>query len=254
MTEYGERRLVAVLACRNDGLRLYGKPLQTLCAESGTTILEYLVKNLQNQPEISEVVLAISERSSNYNYVDFARDKNLPYGIGDDIDVVGRIIHSLNNIQYTDIFRVTSESPFTHFDPLPQIWKEHIENNFDASFYDNIIDGCGFEIISKKSIERSHFSGKAKHRSEMCTLYIRENLNKFRVNKKFAEPHLFRQDLRLTVDHPEDLIVCRKVFKHFDLNNYGHNIEKIIQYLDANQHLIELVKPFSDAGYGSMYL
>ena len=44
MTEYGERRLVAVLACRNDGLRLYGKPLQTLCAESGTTILEYLVK------------------------------------------------------------------------------------------------------------------------------------------------------------------------------------------------------------------
>jgi spore coat polysaccharide biosynthesis protein SpsF len=178
----------------------------------------------------------------------------LPYGIGDDDDVLGRILSSLVNINCTDVFRVTTESPYTDLTQIGEIWKKHVSHEFDASFYDNIIDGCGFEIITKEALEISHAKGSKRHRSEMCTLFIRENTSDFRVNRINAPEELNRRDLRLTVDYPEDLIVCRAIFEYFDLNKNMYSLPKIIKFLENNPSLVDLIRPYSDAGYETMYL
>ena len=54
-----KKKLVAVLACRNDGTRLYGKPLQNLDIKKGVTILDYLIKNLKKFNFIKDIVIAI---------------------------------------------------------------------------------------------------------------------------------------------------------------------------------------------------
>ena len=83
----------------------------------------------------------------------------------------------------TDIFRVTSESPFLYHNPVNKLWAQHCLEDNDATFYEDIIDGCGFEIIKLAALKESHLKGKAKHRSELCTLYIRENISNFKVQK-----------------------------------------------------------------------
>jgi hypothetical protein len=40
------------------------------------------------------------------------------------------------------------------------VWKEHAKHNLDGSFLDNIIDGCGYEILSTKALINSHKNGK----------------------------------------------------------------------------------------------
>ena len=40
MNKFKKRKLAAVLACRNTGSRLYGKPLQNLDVKNNYTILE----------------------------------------------------------------------------------------------------------------------------------------------------------------------------------------------------------------------
>ena len=50
-------RVVAALACRAGGSRLYGKPVQRI---GDRTILEYLVARLASVPRIDQIVLAIS--------------------------------------------------------------------------------------------------------------------------------------------------------------------------------------------------
>ena len=87
---------------------------------------------------------------------------------------------------------------------------------------------------------------KKKHRSEFCTLFIRENFKFFRyqninVNKKF-----YRKDLRLTVDNPEDLILCRELYKRFKNQAPKIRIGNIIQYLDENKKLIKLTQKFTE--------
>jgi hypothetical protein len=65
---------------------------------------------------------------------------------------------------------------------------------------------------SQRSLERSHDNGEPKHRSELCTLYIREHPDEFKVVRHRPLQALIRKDLRLTVDNPEDLVVCRCEF------------------------------------------
>ena len=110
------RKLIACLACRNAGTRLYGKPLQNLDIESKITILDYIIDLLRTTKEIDEIVLGISEGVENLPFVDIAKSNNIPYIIGDETDVLKRLIDCCDHVNGTDIFRMTTESPFNCFE------------------------------------------------------------------------------------------------------------------------------------------
>ena len=246
------RKLVAVLACRNNGSRLYGKPLQNLDIENGISILDNIIACLSSYDCIDLVVLGISEGDENLGYVDYANTKGLQYVIGDETDVLSRIIACGEHVSATDIFRITSESPFPYFEMISMVWEEHINKN-DATFLDNIIDGCGIEIIKLAALKKSHDKGQRKHRSEFCSLYIREHKDDFNTQILSPTKELIRKDLRLTVDYPEDLIVCRAIYEEF--KEYAPMIPllKVVRFLDNNQSLKKLTLPFCESGYSTMY-
>tara|TARA_B100001250_G_C19780994_1_gene781872 strand:+ start:933 stop:1673 length:741 start_codon:yes stop_codon:yes gene_type:complete len=233
-----KKKLVAILACRNGGSRLYGKPLQNLDTKKKITILQFVINNLKNNKTLNGIGLAISNKKENLIYKDIAKKNSIKYIFGDDENVLSRLIKCGDLLKCTDILRITSESPFPYLSNLNEIWKRHTSNNYDATFFDDIIDGCGFEIIALNALKKSHKNGKKKHRSELCSLYIRENQKKFKILKIKINKKLFRKDLRLTVDNPEDLIVCKNVFKRFKKRPY--DLKKIITFLDNNPSLKKL--------------
>lgn len=249
-----KRKLIAAIACRNSGSRLFGKPLQNLDIKKPLTIIEYQLNNLKKLKFIKEIVLGISYGIENAIFIDLAKRYKINYILGDQKDVLSRLIKCASLVGGTDVFRITSESPFTYLKDALKLWKKHVHFNYDATFLDNIIDGCGYEIINLRSLKISHKLGTSKHRSELCTLYIRENLEKFKVNKVSPEDILCRKDLRLTVDYPEDLIVCREVYKFIIKNKMKSlNLKKIVNFLDKRKELKKLINPFVISGYRNMY-
>jgi spore coat polysaccharide biosynthesis protein SpsF len=248
-----KRRLVAAIACRNQGARLYGKPVQNLDVEHGIRIIDNIIACLETIDCIDEIVLGISEGVENEVFRVIAEQKGLRYVVGDQIDVLSRLVHCGQAAGATDVFRVTSESPFLFFDPVEDLWRRHQAEAADASFFDDVIDGCGFEIISLKALQESHEKGEKRHRSELCTLYIRENHQHYRIIKADAPPALIRKDLRLTVDNPEDLAVCRIIYGVFKASAPRISVPEIVKFLDANPKLIEMTAPFAEAGYATMY-
>ncbi len=248
------RRLVAALACRNQGSRLYGKPVQNLDVESGTRIIDNIIANLRATACIDEVVLGISEGVENEVFHSIAEQKGLRYVVGDETDVLGRLVACGRLAEATDIFRVTSESPFLYFEPVETAWQRYQDENADALFLDDVIDGCGFEIISQAALEASHSKGERKHRSELCTLYLREHNSEFNIIRLQAPPELTRRDLRLTVDNPEDLALCRTVYSTFKHQAPRIRVHDIVAFLDANPGLIALTAPFAEQGYKTMYV
>ena len=248
------RKLVAVLACRNPGTRLYGKPMQNLDIENGFTILDNIISCLSNFECIETVVLGISEGNDNLALVDYAKANQLSYIIGDEIDVLSRLIQCGDYASATDIFRTTSESPFPYFDMIESMWAKHCKNNNDATFLDDIIDGCGFEIIKLDKLKESHKKGQKKHRSELCTLFIREHEDDFQIQRLYPPEELNRKDLRFTVDYPEDLIVCRAVYEKFKGNAPMIPLLDAVRFLDDNESLKKLIAPYCEMGYSTMYL
>lgn len=248
-----DRRLAAAIACRNQGSRLYGKPIQNVDVDRGIRIIDNIVACLKTIPCIDEIVLGISEGIENEIFKDVANENGLRYVVGDQIDVLSRLVQCGRLAGATDIFRITSESPFLFFEPVEEIWQRHQNEEADATFMDDVIDGCGFEFIRLAALEESHAKGDRKHRSELCTLYIREHLNNFKVVKADPPWALVRKDLRLTVDNPEDLVVCRTIYGVFKNLAPRIPVPEVVKFLDQNPKLIEMVAPFTEAGYATMY-
>ena len=253
MNKPNSRKLVSALAVRNRGSRLYGKPMQNLCIDSKTTILDNVISCIKTEDCISEIILGIAEGNDSKVFSDYAEDLKIPFIVGNEEDVLLRLIQCGELSEATDIFRITSESPFPSYSFIKKVWQNHLETDSDATFFDDVIDGCGFEIIKLSALQKSHKLGEDRHRSELCTLFIRENINLFKVSKITPPSHLIRHDLRLTVDNPEDLVLCKAVYKHFSNLAPRIPIDKIINFLDQNTDLIKLTLPFTSEGYDSMY-
>jgi spore coat polysaccharide biosynthesis protein SpsF len=227
--------------------------MQNLDIESGVRIIDNIIDGLNSIKFIDEIVLGISEGLDNEAYKLVAEEKGVRFVVGDQTDVLSRIISCGELAGATDIFRVTSESPFLYFERAEACWELHQARGNDATFMEEIIDGCGFEIITMGALKLSHSIGETKHKSELCTLFIRENSSLFKIGRVLPPPLFIRKDLRLTVDYPEDLIVCRAVYKALKLQAPLIPLSEIVKFLDCNPALIALISPFTDAGYSTMY-
>jgi spore coat polysaccharide biosynthesis protein SpsF len=238
------RRLVAALACRNKSSRLYAKPLQNLDIDENLTILAYIVQWISQMEMIDAVVLGISEGNDNLVYREFAEKQNLSYILGDDDDVLGRLVKCGDQGQATDVFRVTTESPFTYYQAIDDAWEKHVRDDYDFTCLDHVPDGSGFEITKLETLKYAHNHGSSKHRSEFCSLYIRENMELFKTQQIEPPPEIKRMDIRLTIDNPEDLVLCRKIYTHFKHKSPYLPLAEVIEYLDQNPSLKAIVEPF----------
>lgn len=248
------RKLVACLACRNQGTRLYGKPLQNLDIEERITVLEYMIASIRTYEPVSAIVLGISEGPDNIVFADIANKLDVPFIVGSEEDVLQRLIQCCERVRGTDIFRVTTESPYAYFEPVSMAWEQHLNQDSDLTALDNLPDGSGFEIIRLDAYKRSWELGQPRHRSELCSLYIRENKADFKIGYVDVPPEIRRTDIRLTIDYPEDLVLCRAIHKTFRHSAPRIPLAKIIDFIDSNPHLKALVDPYVEAGLKTMYL
>lgn len=237
------RKLVAALACRNEGSRLYGKPLQNLDVKAGTTILHHMIELLKTTPAISKIMLGIAEGVANEAFVEYAKKKQIGYIKGSETNVLQRLIHCCKEGNGTDVFRITTECPFFYYEIIEEAWRHHINHRNDVTTIDTVPEGTHFEIYTLKALEDSHNLGDDIHRSEHCNLYIREHLSDFKVEVLPVPDDIQRPDIRLTVDYPEDLILCREVYAHLKSKAPRIPLSDIILFLDVRPDLKTLVAP-----------
>lgn len=238
-----DRKLVAALACRVQGERLYGKPVQNLA--QGKTILDQILDTVARLPGIETAVLGIAEGIENQVFVKIARERNLPYVFGDETDVLSRLIACARLTQATDVFRVTTECPFLWHEPFERAWAVH-QRGHHVTVTDGLPEGTHLEIYELPALEISWEQGNARHRSEGCSRYIREHREDFAVEVILPGPDCARPDLRLTVDHPEDLALCRRVYQAFRDQAPLIPLAEIVRFLDAQPELKRLVEPWVD--------
>ena len=107
------------------GKRLFAKPLQNLDVENGIRIIDNIIDTLKAIECIDKIVLGISSGVENQVYINIAEEKELDYIVGDEFDVLDRLIQCGNKAGATDIFRITSESPFLYFQMVKKSWEQH---------------------------------------------------------------------------------------------------------------------------------
>lgn len=230
-------KVAAVIACRVGSERLFAKPLQRV---GGFTILELYIKQIQKSKIITEIVLAISEKPGNEVFVNFALEHNLKFIIGDDMDVLKRLVDGAKYVNADVVFRNTPDCPYIYWEGIDPLLKKHITGKYDFSIMNDVPLGAGYEIINTKALETSHLHGSKKHRSELASLYIYDNKRNFKIQDTKPPRELQRPDLRLTVDNPEDLKVARMIYDSIGKNDEPIPMKKIVNFLDDHPEITRI--------------
>ena len=238
------RKLAGALACRAGGSRLYGKPLQLLDIERGVSVLDYMIRMLALETSLDAIVLGVSVGPENEPFHGAARRHGISAIRGDEEDVLQRLIQCGEAAGATDVFRVTTESPFTYCEAIAPAWQRHRDRGSDVTHLSDLPDGSGFEIITLETLQRCHDKGERRHRSELCTLYVREHQADFKVDVIEPPAEVRRPDVRLTIDYPEDLIVCRRIYTQFAALAPRIPLRDIVAFWDREPGLKALVEPY----------
>jgi len=231
------KKVAAVIACRVNSTRLFGKPLQKIGEYS---ILEHLINQIRKSKIISEIVLAISKNPGNEIFIDFAKKHKLKFVLGDEKDVLKRLIQGARAVNADIVFRTTSENPFIFWEGIDTVLRKHISRKYDFSLVYPLPLGSGFEVINRSALEISHRHGTKRHRSEYCDMYINENKDKFKIYIFKPEKKLQKPQFRLTVDTPQDLIVVRKIYDKLGKKNNPISLRKIVKFLDNNPDIVKI--------------
>lgn len=239
-------RIAAALACRNTGSRLYGKPLQRL---GNKTILQHIIDQLREldrnvtyqavAPYKLEIVLGISEGIDNLIFQEVARENGVLFIVGDEHDVQFRLLQCAHRAKADVILRITTESPFTAWEYLPQALAMIRREDADLVTVRGLPDGCTFELIRRLALERAHDEGDATTRTELCAEYLFKHQDKFHIKVCDAKDAHQRPHYRLTVDYPDDLVVCKNVFDALSVNGRFPEFAQVIRYLDDHPQLMK---------------
>jgi len=230
-------KITAVIACRVDSTRLFAKPLQLV---GKFRILELHIEQIKKSKLIDDIILAISKESGNEIFIKFAQKNKLKFILGDDHDVLKRLIDAAQYTNSEIIFRATSENPFIYWEGIDELIKKHVSNKYDLSVIEGLPLGSNFEIINRKALEISHRNGKKEHKSELCSLYINQNQDRFKIFRSKPKKTILRPEIRLTVDTPEDLIVVRIIHEKLGNGKTPIPLEKIIKFLDRNPEISKI--------------
>ncbi|AJM91260.1 N-acetylneuraminate synthase family protein [Nitrosopumilus piranensis] len=240
-----KNKVVAVLACRVESARLFAKPMQFV---DNRRILDSMISQLKKSKSIAEIILAISENPGNEVFIDYARKNKLKFVIGDDTDVLQRMIKAGEHTNADIIFRVTTEDPFVYWEIIDLVISDHLKKNADFTYTVDLPNGIGFELINLESLKFSHKNGNKRTRSELVTEYIFQNKSQFKINKYNVKKQLRRPDIRLTVDFPEDLILVREIMSKLK-NKKIPRFQEILETLNKNPELLEINDKHNEEAY-----
>ncbi len=228
----------AAIACRAYSTRLFGKPLQPV---GDRAILTHLLDQLKQATKLDEIVLAISEGPDAGLFIEYANEHGYKYVVGAGRDVQYRLIMAAEKVGADVILRSTSENPFIYWENLDECITHHIENGNDFTVTEKLPIAAFVEIVSTEALKRAHDLGDERTRSELCTVFIAEHQDLFKVERVVPPSELARPDIRFAVDDPMDLIMIRRIWDDLNQGRKFIPLEEIVRYWDAHEDVKQVL-------------
>lgn len=228
-------RVLIVVSARMRSSRCPGKAVAPL---AGRPLLAHLLERVCSLGGPERVVLATSIDTENDQLVEIARKVGVACFRGDEEDVLGRYLEVARRWSADHVVRVTGDNPLTDLPLIESLASRQLAEEGDYTYVpgDALLMGILSEVISRRALEQSHRLGEDRHRSELVTLYIKENPEKFRILRGELPPELYRPEYRLTVDEPDDVVLMERIF---DTLYRSGKPGKIVQTVEAI-HLLDM--------------
>lgn len=223
--------------------RLPGKILKPFYG--GKTLLETLLENLHNVNDI-KVIVATSVNKNNDQLESFLRERNELVYRGSENDVLDRFIKAAEENNVEGIVRICSDNPFMDWHGVAKLVEKAKTSDADYIGFrinekPSILTHFGFwgEYVTLNALKRVYSTtdlGTPAH--EHVTFHVYKHPEEYK-SEWIAGPDFLegRDDIRLTIDTPDDLQNALKVYSDLKSKDDNFTLKDVVEYLDAHEEI-----------------
>lgn len=209
------------------------------------TLIEVLIENLEKVGPYS-VIIATTDSPKDDELVKFLKDKGQKFFRGSETDVLERFIQAAQNNEIDGIVRICSDNPFIDIRGVRQLIEkaktcEADYIGFRVNQMPSILTHFGFwaEFVRLSALKRVFTSTEASNQAhEHVTYHVYKHPDEYNCEWLDASEFLQgRQDIRLTIDTPDDFENARIVYSSLKEFSDDFTIEDIVRYIDIHNDI-----------------
>ena len=231
-------KVIAIIQARMSSTRLPGKVLKIA---SGRTILDRMLERVKRSNMVDQVVVATTIDPSDDRIVNACRQYQVEVFRGSLQDVLDRYYQAALQFQADVIVRLTADCPLIDPGLIDEVVNALITNRVDLAcnrlpppFSRTYPIGMDVEACTFDALEKAWQNASQKHEREHVLPYLYAEPGRFKVLQLNYSQDLGH--LRWTLDTPADLVLLRRVYRHF----HGRNDFSWQEVLQLQQQKPEL--------------
>lgn len=204
----------------------------------GKSLLERVIDRLHLSTVLEDVVVATSTNSLDDSIDKLCKEKKIHCFRGSEDNVLNRVYLAAKQYEAEIIVQSGADCPF--YDPelvdlLVNMMRwggfSYTANDMELTYP----EGVDAHVIHFDALEASNREATLPEELDDTPRFIWNHEDRFPIFNLKALPgsKLNRPDIRLTIDYPEDLELCRKVYGHFKNFSVPFTTVELIQFLDS---------------------
>ncbi len=238
--------IVAIVQARMGSTRLPGKVLKDLV---GKPVLWHIVNRLRDARLVDNVVIAAPENDANKPIIRFARENNIPYYAGSELDLLDRIYQAAKKFNADVIVWITADCPLIDPGVVDTVVKCFLDNK---DKYDVVSafaplqerrpypDGLDTAVFSFEVLEQMWREVKDPFWRGCFVANLSEHPEKYRYGTLPVKEDL--SHLRWTLDYEDDLKFITEVYKRLYREDKVFLMEDVLELLHQHPELMEINK------------
>jgi spore coat polysaccharide biosynthesis protein SpsF len=212
-------------------------PFKLLRPLRGKTVIDRVIERAKEVKYLSDVILCTSTNPQDRPLIDAALNNGVYYFVGDETDVVRRLLQAAKFFDLDYFLAITADNPLLTIHYSNVIANEAKRGRYDFIKLEGLPLGVAtygvrvnaFEIIDRlKPTADSEFWAYLLNKPEIFsikTVTVRDKLN--------------RPDLRLTLDYEEDYELISNIYSHVPFNTVL-DLYDVMDYLGERPELAKL--------------
>ena len=210
-------RRVAIIQARMSSTRLPGKVLKT---SYGRSMLERMIERVRRASLLDEVLVATTTDPSDNTIASACISMGVACTRGSLQDVLDRYYQAATTSQADVVVRLTGDCPLIDPVLIDDVIRALHENQADFAcnrlpppFQRTYPIGLDVEACTFAALETAWRNAKEKHEREHVMPYLYATPGRFKVVQLNHSEDLGQ--LRWTLDTPQDLLLLRRIYRHF---------------------------------------
>lgn len=231
-------KITAIIQARTGSTRLPNKVLEDL---AGQPLLARVMERARRAKTLDNVVVATTEQPADDIIVRLCEERGWPHFRGSEEDVLDRYYRAALAFKTDVIVRITSDCPLIEPEIIDKTVGELLSGRPRLQYVSNCLTrtfprGLDVEAISFHALEKAWREDHNPAWREHVTMYILRHPEKFKIQNITNDKDY--SYMRWTVDTIEDLTFVRKIYHHFQNDNF--NWREVLNLLEMHPDWLEI--------------